>query len=249
MRTLLISDLHLTASRPAMMQAFLDFLRTEGRQAEVMYILGDLFEYWIGDDAAEALGYQEVVEALRRLTDGGPQVYFMHGNRDFLVGERFAEMSGVTLIPDPSVHELLGRPVLLMHGDSLCTDDHDHQAFRRMVAEPRWRTSFLALSIDERRARAESARRRSRRNARPEYIMDVNRDAVLQAMNRHGVELLIHGHTHRPAVHAVPRRSPTAFRVVLGDWHDEPSMLEIAHGSAVLLDARAAGGLLPLPPA
>lgn len=246
MRTLLISDLHLTPSRPAMMQAFVDFLHAEARQAAALYILGDLFEYWIGDDAADSLGYGEIVDELARLTGTGSAVYFMHGNRDFLVGQGFADRTGVTLLPDPSVHELLGRPALLMHGDSLCTDDTEHQAFRRMVADPRWQAEFLALSIEERRRRAESARRASRRSDKPDSIMDVNPEAVVQAMDEHGVELLVHGHTHRPAVHELAGTGSGRCRVVLGDWHEEPSVLEVAHGNAVLLDARVAAGLVPL---
>lgn len=227
---LFISDLHLDPGRPAIIELFLQFLASDARNAEKLFILGDLFEAWIGDDAVPAT--HPVLSGLRALTDSGVPVSVMRGNRDFLLGEAFARNTGAELIDDPTCVTLSGERVLLMHGDSLCIDDVDYQAFRRMVHDPVWQRDFLARTIPERMALASQARKESSaRNAelagssQGEAIMDVNPDAVIATMREHGVRRLIHGHTHRPAIHDMRIDNDTATRIVLGDWYDQGSVL------------------------
>ncbi|MFZ0485576.1 MAG: UDP-2,3-diacylglucosamine diphosphatase [Arenicellales bacterium] len=225
MTTLFISDLHLTPQRPHITRLFFDLLRNEARSADALYVLGDLFEYWIGDDAAGMLGYAPVVQEVAELTRCGVPVYFMHGNRDFLVGDRFATDAGCEILDDPTVVDLYGEPALLMHGDFLCTDDVEHQRFRAMVGDPDWQRSFLEKPVEERMQMAESAREHSRhhKDSVTMEIMDVNTDAVRRIFDEYGVRLLIHGHTHRPAVHD---GQPTGTRrIVLGDWYEQGSVL------------------------
>ena len=226
MTTLFISDLHLEPTRPAITALFLDFLKRRARRAEALYILGDLFEAWIGDDDdAEPGG--TVATALRTLTDQGIPTYFLHGNRDFLLGERFAAASGIQLLPESVVIELAGESVLLLHGDILCTDDVEYQAFRAQVRDPVWRAQTLALPLAQRRALAGQLRETSRRATRQKAadITDVNPTAVDWALRAHGVRRLIHGHTHRPAIHDWTLDGQSARRAVLGDWHDQGSVL------------------------
>jgi UDP-2,3-diacylglucosamine hydrolase len=224
--TLFISDLHLDAVRPDITALFLKFLETDARRAEKLYILGDFFEVWIGDDDPDP-HHAEVMRGLRQLTDAGVPVDFMRGNRDFLIGADFAARTGVRLLQDPTVVDLCGRPTLLMHGDTLCTDDVEYQAMRRMFHDPRWQQATLAKPLEERRAFAKSARAesKSRTAAKAEYIMDVNHGAVEAVMREHGVQRLIHGHTHRPAVHRFQSGGKTMERVVLGDWYEQLSRL------------------------
>jgi len=219
MSVLFMSDLHLDADRPEATRAFHCFLEQRASGAEALYVLGDLFEAWVGDDDDSALA-QEVVEALARLTAGGTAVFFARGNRDFLVGDDFARRSGVVLLEDASVVAIGGERVLLMHGDSLCTDDHDYQQFRTTVRDPKWQAQFLALPLEARRALAAQARDASRisTSGKPMEIMDVNASAVAEAMRLNGVRRLIHGHTHRPAVHEFELDGAAAVRTVLGDW-------------------------------
>ena len=228
MTTLLISDLHLDPQRPRIMDLFADLLAGEARRADALYILGDLFDSWIGDDDDAALAAQ-VAQATRALRDSGVPIWFMHGNRDFLLGADYAARAGMSLLADPSVVELGGERVLLMHGDTLCTDDTEYLKFRALVRDPRWQAQFLAKPLTERRAFAAQARGESRRHtsaAKPE-IMDVNQEAVAAAMRTHGVHKLIHGHTHRPATHHFDLDGRTAERVVLGDWYEQDSVLRI----------------------
>ncbi len=227
MATLFISDLHLTPQRPHTIQLFVDFADGEASRAEALYILGDLFEYWIGDDAAGTLGHGIAVAALARLTQRGVPVYFMRGNRDFLVGDTFARETGCTILPDPTVTEIYGRAMLLMHGDSLCTDDVDHQRFRRIVDDQGWQHEFLSQPIPDRIRMALNARQKSEFNKMQldMAIMDVNAQAVNQALTEHRVRTLIHGHTHRPAIHDFRLASEPARRIVLGAWHGERSVL------------------------
>ncbi len=231
--TLFLSDMHLDPSRPQIIQLFIRYLLEHGSQAREVYLLGDIFEAWIGDDAVPA--DHPVLGAIRRLSDSGVPVFVMRGNRDFLLGEAFAEATGTTLLHDPTVIELDGEKVLLMHGDLLCTDDVEYQQFRAMVNDPQWQAGFLAKSIEERmtmakQARSESTNRNSELAAGREQIMDVNQQTVVDTMREHGVRRLIHGHTHRPDIHHFELDSEPASRIVLGDWFDQGSVLEVIDG-------------------
>jgi len=229
--TLFISDLHLDSSRPAITALFLDFLRGEASQAEALYILGDLFEAWVGDDDDSELA-QTVAMALRALAESGVPVFVMRGNRDFLLGPAFAGKTGAQLLPDPCVVQLCGQPTLLMHGDLLCSDDLNYLAFRQQVREPEWQEHFLAQSLEERRAFAGQARQASqarqaglRDEGALEAITDVSSSSVENTMTRFGVTRMIHGHTHRPAIHALRVAGHSAQRIVLGDWYHQGSVL------------------------
>lgn len=244
MSTLFISDLHLSTERPAITGLFLDFLRTRARQAEALYILGDLFEYWIGDDVAMLPEYRPLIEGLHELTAAGVPVYVMHGNRDFLMRQGFEQQTGCRLIPDPTVIRLYGEDVLLMHGDTLCTDDVAYLKFREMVRNPDWVKVFLEKTLAERVAIVREYREISKTamaTKKPE-IMDVNPDAVDAAMQAHGALHLIHGHTHRPAQHVFDRKGQRVRRTVLGDWYDQGSVLVCdAHGGASVAGSRMPG--------
>lgn len=226
MTTLFISDLHLDPERPAITRLFQDFLAGEARRAESLYILGDLFEAWVGDDDDSPLA-AEVSRGLSGLAASGVPVYLMHGNRDFLIGDGYAGRCGAELLQDPTVIDLHGEPTLLMHGDTLCTDDVDYQRWREQAHSREWQEEFLSRPLDERRAFAAEARRQSREHqaGAVEAIMDVNTDAVIRAMAEHGVRRLIHGHTHRPAVHSLSLAGEPAERIVLGDWYEQGSVL------------------------
>lgn len=236
---LFISDLHLDDERPQITELFLTFLRGEARDAQALYILGDLFESWIGDDDDAPLA-QTVQDALADLTRSGVNAYFMAGNRDFLVGDAFAARCGITLLQDPAVVELAGVPTLLMHGDTLCTDDVAYQKFRAQVRDPRWQQQFLSQPLAQRRAFAAQAREQSRLHtgATMAQIMDVTDTAVREALATHGAARLIHGHTHRPARHRVELADRVAERIVLGDWYEQGSVLRI-DGNAIALETRA----------
>jgi UDP-2,3-diacylglucosamine hydrolase len=226
---LFISDLHLSDERPEITAKFSRFLRGDAAQARALYILGDLFEVWLGDDAVLP-GYRPVLEDMRTLTDSGVPMYVMHGNRDFLLGDDFARQTGCRLLPDPTVIDLNGERTLLMHGDTLCTDDTEYQRFRVQVRDPATQRQFLDLPIAERIAVAKHYRQESRERSRDksEEIMDVNQEAVRDAMRQHGVYRLIHGHTHRPAVHDFKLDHHAARRIVLGDWYQQASILKCA---------------------
>lgn len=219
MASFLISDLHLDESRPDITRAFYDFLKGPAVNADALYILGDFFEVWIGDDDDASLPH-EVARHLKAYRERGTPVYFMHGNRDFLLGEDYAERCGATLLPDPSIIELAGAPVLLMHGDSLCTLDQEYMAFRQQARNPLWQQALLAKPLEERRQIAAQIRAvsKSMNSRKAEDIMDVTPDEVVRAMAEHGVRTLIHGHTHRPARHTLTVDSEPAERIVLGDW-------------------------------
>lgn len=233
--TLFISDLHLSDERPEITALFSLFLQNDAARARALYILGDLFEVWLGDDAVLP-AYQPVLDGLRALTASGVPVHVMHGNRDFLIGERFVELSGCRLLEDPTVIELDGKRTLLMHGDTLCTDDAEYQRFRTQVRNPDTQRQFLALPINERIAVAKHYRQESRERSRSktEEIMDVNQGAVMDIMRRHGVYQLIHGHTHRPAVHSFTLDNHSAQRIVLGDWYEQASILRCSLGKCRL---------------
>ena len=235
MTTLFISDLHLDASRPCITQLFLDFMQHEPRRADALYILGDFFEVWLGDDDPDP-HHAQVMNSVRELTDSGVPVYFMHGNRDFLIGTDFAARTGVQLLPDPVVVELSGIPSLLMHGDTLCTDDVEYQKFRKLVRDPARQKAFLAMPLVERRAFVGRVRTESGLNIaqKAEYIMDVNQQAVEQVMRQYGVARLIHGHTHRPAIHEFQSDSRDKTRIVLGDWYHQGSILRVTEKGPAL---------------
>lgn len=222
MATLFISDLHLEECRPAITTLFLSFLRQYAASADALYILGDLFEAWIGDDERSELNKQ-VMKALRDLTDMGVPVYFMHGNRDFLIGKQFIKKTGCHLLPDPSVIKLYGQPVLLMHGDTLCTTDTHYLNFRKKVRNPLYQSLFLALPLSLRGYLAQRIRHASKRHTSlaPTTIMDVTPEAVTHQMTQHQVTLLIHGHTHRPQIHQLDQGQ----RVVLPAWETAGGML------------------------
>ena len=225
--TLFISDLHLDARRPATTQQLVQLLGGRARHADALYILGDLFEAWIGDDD-DTLPGRTVVNALQACTSSGLPVFIMHGNRDFLLGGEFMQRSGATLLDDPAIIDLYGTPVLLTHGDLLCTDDTQYQAFRQRVREPGWQRDFLARPLAERRRLAAEMRDASHaaKHHKPEAIMDVSASAVTGLMRHHGVRWLIHGHTHRPAIHEFDMDGAAALRMVLGDWYTSGSLLE-----------------------
>lgn len=227
MHTLFISDLHLSTERPAINALFLDFLRTRAARAEALYILGDLFEYWIGDDVATQPEYQPLLAGLRALTQAGVPVFVMHGNRDFLVAQGFEQQTGCQLLPDPTVISLYGENTLLMHGDTLCTDDVAYLKFRLMVRNPDWVKMFLSKTITERVAIVRDYREISKTAtaAKKPEIMDVNQVAVETILRQHGVRHLIHGHTHRPAQHRFELDGAPVRRTVLGDWYDQGSVL------------------------
>lgn len=223
--TLFISDLHLDPRRPDILGQFQRFTEDYAPKAEAVYILGDFVEYWIGDDDS-AHGLDASFSQLQRLAAQIP-VYLMHGNRDFLIGTDFARRYGILLLQDPAVIDLNGRRCLLMHGDTLCTDDVKYQAFRRMVRDEKWQREFLQKPLAERRQIVMGLRATSKQAIleKPEEIMDVNQDAVSACMKQHGVSLLIHGHTHRPGIHTFEIDNQPARRVVLGDWYNRGNVL------------------------
>jgi UDP-2,3-diacylglucosamine hydrolase len=236
MTTLFIADLHLDPARPHITALFENYLASdEVLHADALYILGDLVEAWIGDDDDAELP-QRIATAIRGVHDAGVPVYFMVGNRDFMLGEAFAARAGFTLLEDGTVHDIQGRPTLLMHGDVLCTDDVAYQTVRKQVRTPQWKAQILAMPLEARRAFAAKARNDSRAHTgtTQESIMDVNADAVHQALNDAGVTRLIHGHTHRPAVHTLELDGQTAERIVLGDWYEHGSVLTVTADSVEL---------------
>jgi UDP-2,3-diacylglucosamine hydrolase len=221
MYTLFISDLHLHESRPQITRAFFHFLHTQAIDAESLYILGDFFDAWIGDDDDAELP-QQVADELLALTRNGVTIYFMHGNRDFLLGDSYAKKSGMIIIPEGTVIDLYGTATLLVHGDALCTDDKDYQAFRAMVRSAQWQQQVLAQPLAARRALAAQLRDKSQsmNSLKAADIMDVTPAEVVKQMEEAKVQVMIHGHTHRPARHKLLANNRPAERIVLGDWHD-----------------------------
>ena len=219
MTTLFVSDLHLEAERPDIGKQFLQFLETDAKEADDLYILGDLFEAWVGDDDPNT-HYFAIKRALRKLDDAGIPVYFMHGNRDFMVGREFANETGLEILDDPYKVTMYGQKALLTHGDLLCTDDAQYQKVRQMVRNPDWQAQMRVKPLKERLRIAEEARRQSLEQTLNQSleIMDVNQGAVESMIREHNVDVLLHGHTHRPAVHTVDLGNRKAKRIVLGDW-------------------------------
>jgi UDP-2,3-diacylglucosamine hydrolase len=229
MTTLFISDLHLDPERPAITELFGRFLGEEARGADALYILGDLFEAWVGDDDPSEAG-AFVADRLSALAKSGVPVSFIRGNRDFLVGEAYARRAGMRVLPDPAVVVLHGKPVLLMHGDLLCTDDVAYQQFRAQTRDPDWQARFLAQPLAARIAFAAQARAASKAHqsglqakGTMESITDVAPATVAATFSRYGIDTLIHGHTHRPAVH----EGEGGTRIVLGDWYEQGSVLRV----------------------
>lgn len=231
-----ISDLHLTPDRPASTDLFGQFIGGVHHAVSELYILGDLFEYWVGDDGADALGHLAVEASLRRTVERGTRVYFIHGNRDFLVGEAFASRTGCTLLPDPVVITPDGLRILLTHGDALCTDDVEHQASRKRMLSGKWKLAFLDQPLDQRMATADAMRQQSERGKQQKSmeIMDVNQDAVEAMMREHDVRIMIHGHTHKPAAHEFEIDGELARRYVLGDWYEQKSAIFYDNGRLIL---------------
>ena len=230
--TLFISDLHLSPQRPETLALFLRFLQEQAAGAAALYILGDLFDAWIGDDNSTP-PVPDLLAAIRRIGEAGCQLYVMHGNRDFLLGERFTEATGCQLIPDPSVVEIDGQRLLLMHGDLLCTDDLEYQQARRMLRSPEFIDNFLSHSIPERIQLAAEYRQRSGEvvSLKSADIMDVNEETVLGYLQQHNAQHLIHGHTHRPGQHLINAPGLSAQRHVLGDWQaDGAELLRLVDG-------------------
>jgi len=234
---LFISDLHLTEERPAANEQFIDFLEGRARRARALYILGDFFEYWIGDDDLEEPFNAVMAGLLRGLTRDGVALYLMHGNRDFLIGERFCAATGAELLADPTVHDIEGVKTLLAHGDKLCTDDADYQNWRSIARSAQWQREFLGKTRAERRRMILGLREKSKAviQAKPADIMDVNEAAVAQALREHGVTRLVHGHTHRPGRHALTVDGRPAERWVLPDWYGPGGYLEAGRGTPKLV--------------
>ncbi len=232
MTTWFISDLHLAPSRPAITQQLLAFLPQLAGKADALFILGDLFEYWLGDDVLDTPQGEQlmpVINALRAVSDSGVALYFMHGNRDFLIGERFAAATGCTLLAEQQVVDLYGTPTLLLHGDTLCTDDTEYQKARAVFRAPKWQAQVLSWTLEQRLARALEIREVSAQSVQSKSaeIMDVNQEAVAAAMTAAGVLRLIHGHTHRPAQHDFLLDDQPAQRIVLADWYQRGHALRV----------------------
>ena len=226
MSTLFISDLHLNGERENITELFINFLDQRASKVDALYILGDLFEVWPGDDMIQP-DYQSSISKMKQLTDNGLPLFIMQGNRDFLMAEKFSEVSGATLIEDPTIIDLYGTSTLLMHGDTLCTDDVDYQKFRVMVRDPRWQADFLSKPAEERLAITTKYREISKTKMAEKTmdIMDVNQHSVEEAMLKENIQQLIHGHTHRPAIHDFTVNEKKMKRIVLGDWYEQGSVL------------------------
>lgn len=232
MTTLFISDLHLEEARPDITRAFLNFLEQKAHGIDQLYILGDFFEAWIGDDEHTPL-QDEVAAALKAVSGSGTELFLMHGNRDFLIGEDFCERVGATLLDDPTVVDLYGTPTLLMHGDSLCTADVEYQKFRTTMRNRQWQEMFLKRPLADRQTTARQLREISmaKNKGKEMAIMDVTPEDVVKAMEDQGVQRLIHGHTHRPAVHELEAGGQSAKRFVLGDWDKDIWWIAVHPGS------------------
>ena len=226
MQTLFIADLHLSANRPDITKRFQQFMMEEAIHADALYVLGDLFEMWVGDDDQSPF-HQTIIQSFRQLTESGVPCYFIHGNRDFLIQSRFAQASGITLLPEEIVIDLYHTPTLILHGDTLCTLDEKYQNYRKKVHQPWLQKLFLALPLIWRQKIGDNMRQNSQQtnNQKSNRIMDVTPDAVEMAFKCHGVQNMIHGHTHRPNVHHSQLQNTKLTRTVLGDWYEQGSVL------------------------
>jgi len=234
MSTLLISDLHLSPERPAVTLAFLDFLKNQAAEANALYILGDLFEAWVGDDDPAPLS-RKVITVLKELTDNGTDLYVMQGNRDFLLDKRFARETGCTLLPDHYVTELENHKILLLHGDTLCIGDEQYQKFRRKARHPIFRWCLNHLPLKTRQNIATSWRSKSMKvnSNKSDYIMDVTPSEVERIMEKYQVNSMIHGHTHRPNRH----QHKNGERLVLGDWYQNGWYIRVTEKAAPELNS------------
>jgi UDP-2,3-diacylglucosamine hydrolase len=235
--SLFVSDLHLSGTRPAANEAFFSFIEQKAPSAQALYILGDLFEYWIGDDDLAEPFHAVVAGFLRGLSRAGVALYVMQGNRDFLMGRRFCEETGARLLDDPAVVELAGVKTLLMHGDTLCSDDADYQDWRRVARSEKWQREFLSKPLTERRRAILELRERSKKaiRAKPAEVMDVNDDAVRNAFRQRRVTRLVHGHTHKAGRHSMEVDGRLCERWVLPDWYGPGGYLEIGAGEPRLV--------------
>jgi UDP-2,3-diacylglucosamine hydrolase len=239
--TLFISDLHLADERPEINVLFFQFMSEVAGRASALYILGDLFEYWVGDDQLDHDPLaRAVVDSLRHVSSGGTRIFFMHGNRDFLIGERFAREAGLTILPDPTLIELYGKQVLLMHGDTLCTDDVAYQKFRAQTRTTEWKNATLAKPYDARQELARSIRTQSdtEKSQKTEEIMDVTEATVADTFRAHQYPFMIHGHTHRPATHRHIVDDQVCERWVLADWHGRGECLEVSNSNVRRIELR-----------
>ena len=230
--TYFIADLHLSADRPDITSCLEKFLSDEATQADALYVLGDLFEAWLGDDDINEFT-SRVTEAFKALSDKGVPIFFIHGNRDFLVRKTFADRAGMTLLPEEHVIDLYGEPTLIMHGDQLCTRDIAYQKFRKKSRGWWWPRMVLMLPLTTRRNIAENGRKKSKQTQQnlSQDIMDVTPDEVTKSMKMHKVNRLIHGHTHRPDIHQIDIDGAQAERIVLGDWYTQGSVLSFTPDS------------------
>lgn len=224
---LFISDLHLCASRPGITAAFIEFLQNTASKVKALYILGDLFEYWAGDDDIDDTFHQQIISGFKNLSATGVKVFLMHGNRDFLIAEGFCQMAGITLLDDPTMIDLHGKKVLLSHGDDLCVDDVAYQQFRIQVRDKKWQHEFLSQPLQIRKKQIEAIRARSEQEKTQKSleIMDVNNEAVIALLRKYQPDMLIHGHTHRPNQHSIDLNDRLITRWVLGDWYEQGSYL------------------------
>ena len=234
--TYFIADLHLAQNRPDITACFLSFLKNDAPKAEKLYILGDLFEYWIGDDDKNVF-VLEVASALKVLSQSGTKLYYIHGNRDFLLGERYAQACGMKLLPELDVIDLYGKDVVIMHGDTLCTRDIAYQAFRKKSRSWWWQAIVKSLPLFVRKQIAENYRKKSASATamKSQEIMDVTESEVIAQLELHHSQLLIHGHTHRPHVHDIQANNAFAQRIVLGDWYEQGAWLKVTKQSIELL--------------
>ncbi len=244
--TYFIADLHLTQDRPDITACFTAFLANEARAAQSLYILGDLFETWIGDDDDSAFAH-DIAQALRELNEHGTTIYFIHGNRDFLLGQRYAQKAGLILLPEIHTIDLYGQKTVIMHGDTLCTQDIAYQAFRRKSRSWWWQALIKCLPLSMRRKKAENYRRRSAAaNAMKTIdIMDVTPSEVVKCLEQHQCQRLIHGHTHRPNVHKITANQQEAERIVLGDWYEQGAWLKVTPEGFSLLNKNLLNKNLP----
>ena len=234
MTTIFISDLHLDKDRPKVIRYFIDFLDNLESDIESLYILGDFVEYWVGDDDPGE-GLEEVFSSIKKKSNS-VSIYFMHGNRDFMISEKFCNHHGMKFLKDPTKIKLHGKKILLMHGDTLCIDDIEYQKFRTMVRSPLWQNEMLKKSLEERINLAKMLRAKSlsETGTKDEVIMDVNNDEVISQLKKHNVDMIIHGHTHRPNIHKIISENKECKRIVLGDWYDKSFILRISDDEIII---------------